>query len=165
MVLQDSCLRLVGCRAMVRPCLLQQAKQPFLVTGRPPPRGSQAAQGGPAKQLLPLERVYQEIAILKKLDHVNVVKLIEVGGEPMRPGEQPLVRRGHSAQTQRSCRGRCAKGRARLGVGVARRLPGSVLAGGWGGTAPEARSELPSWQERREGLDALGWARIRATDF
>lgn len=53
---------------------------PFLATGRPPPRGSQAAQGGPAKQLLPLERVYQEIAILKKLDHVNVVKLIEVGG-------------------------------------------------------------------------------------
>lgn len=51
----------------------------FLVTGRPPPRGSQVAQGGPAKQLLPLERVYQEIAILKKLDHVNVVKLIEVG--------------------------------------------------------------------------------------
>uniref|UniRef100_A0A2K6GF69 calcium/calmodulin-dependent protein kinase n=1 Tax=Propithecus coquereli TaxID=379532 RepID=A0A2K6GF69_PROCO len=48
---------------------------------RPPPRGSQAAQGGPAKQLLPLERVYQEIAILKKLDHVNVVKLIEVGGK------------------------------------------------------------------------------------
>ncbi|KAG8517120.1 Calcium/calmodulin-dependent protein kinase kinase 1 [Galemys pyrenaicus] len=47
---------------------------------RPPPRGSQAAQGGPAKPLLPLERVYQEIAILKKLDHVNVVKLIEVGG-------------------------------------------------------------------------------------
>lgn len=53
---------------------------PFLDTGRPPPRGSQAAQGGSAKQLLPLERVYQEIAILKKLDHVNVVKLIEVGG-------------------------------------------------------------------------------------
>jgi hypothetical protein len=52
----------------------------FLATGRPPPRGSQATQGGPAKQLLPLERVYQEIAILKKLDHVNVVKLIEVGG-------------------------------------------------------------------------------------
>lgn len=52
----------------------------FLVIGRPPPRGSQAPQGGPAKQLLPLERVYQEIAILKKLDHVNVVKLIEVGG-------------------------------------------------------------------------------------
>uniref|UniRef100_A0A2K5HPR8 Protein kinase domain-containing protein n=1 Tax=Colobus angolensis palliatus TaxID=336983 RepID=A0A2K5HPR8_COLAP len=49
---------------------------------RPPPRGSQAAQGGPAKQLLPLERVYQEIAILKKLDHVNVVKLIEVLDDP-----------------------------------------------------------------------------------
>ncbi|XP_012868610.1 PREDICTED: calcium/calmodulin-dependent protein kinase kinase 1 [Dipodomys ordii] len=49
---------------------------------RPPPRGSQASQGGPAKQLLPLERVYQEIAILKKLDHVNVVKLIEVLDDP-----------------------------------------------------------------------------------
>ncbi|XP_073903268.1 calcium/calmodulin-dependent protein kinase kinase 1 isoform X6 [Castor canadensis] len=49
---------------------------------RPPPRGSQVAQGGPAKQLLPLERVYQEIAILKKLDHVNVVKLIEVLDDP-----------------------------------------------------------------------------------
>ncbi|NIG58200.1 calcium/calmodulin-dependent protein kinase kinase 1 [Pontoporia blainvillei] len=49
---------------------------------RPPPRGSQAAQAGPAKQLLPLERVYQEIAILKKLDHVNVVKLIEVLDDP-----------------------------------------------------------------------------------
>ncbi|XP_036878704.1 calcium/calmodulin-dependent protein kinase kinase 1 isoform X1 [Manis javanica] len=49
---------------------------------RPPPRGPQATQGGPAKQLLPLERVYQEIAILKKLDHVNVVKLIEVLDDP-----------------------------------------------------------------------------------
>ncbi|KAF6092684.1 calcium/calmodulin dependent protein kinase kinase 1 [Phyllostomus discolor] len=49
---------------------------------RPPPRGSQAAPGGPGKQLLPLERVYQEIAILKKLDHVNVVKLIEVLDDP-----------------------------------------------------------------------------------
>nr|XP_021510299.1 calcium/calmodulin-dependent protein kinase kinase 1 [Meriones unguiculatus]XP_021510301.1 calcium/calmodulin-dependent protein kinase kinase 1 [Meriones unguiculatus]XP_021510302.1 calcium/calmodulin-dependent protein kinase kinase 1 [Meriones unguiculatus] len=49
---------------------------------RPPPRGSQAAQEGPAKQLLPLERVYQEIAILKKLDHANVVKLIEVLDDP-----------------------------------------------------------------------------------
>jgi len=28
--------------------------------------------------MAPLDRVYQEIAILKKLDHVNVVKLIEV---------------------------------------------------------------------------------------
>lgn len=76
-----------GRRAVVRPSLLQLAGLPFLVTGRPPPRGSQAAQAGPAKQLLPLERVYQEIAILKKLDHVNVVKLIEVGGEPVRPVE------------------------------------------------------------------------------
>lgn len=63
---------------------------PFLVVGRPPPRGSQATQGGPAKQLLPLERVYQEIAILKKLDHVNVVKLIEVGRSGEWVGTQVL---------------------------------------------------------------------------
>lgn len=28
----------------------------------------------------PIEQVYQEIAILKKLDHPNVVKLVEVSG-------------------------------------------------------------------------------------
>lgn len=71
----------------------------FLATGRPPPRGSQAAQGGPAKQLLPLERVYQEIAILKKLDHVNVVKLIEVGGGGERVG---TCAESCTAQTQGS---------------------------------------------------------------
>lgn len=75
-----------GCGVTGRPRLLQRACLLFLATGRPPPRGSQAAQGGPAKQLLPLDRVYQEIAILKKLDHVNVVKLIEVGGGGERAG-------------------------------------------------------------------------------
>lgn len=46
--------------------------------GRPPPRGPKAAQGEQPKILGPLERVYQEIAILKKLDHINIVKLVEV---------------------------------------------------------------------------------------
>uniref|UniRef100_A0A8C5DLQ5 calcium/calmodulin-dependent protein kinase n=1 Tax=Gouania willdenowi TaxID=441366 RepID=A0A8C5DLQ5_GOUWI len=46
---------------------------------RPPPRGPKAAQGAQPKIPGPLERVYQEIAILKKLDHVNIVKLVEVG--------------------------------------------------------------------------------------
>lgn len=46
--------------------------------GRPPPRGPKGAQGEQPKILGPLERVYQEIAILKKLDHVNIVKLVEV---------------------------------------------------------------------------------------
>uniref|UniRef100_A0A672FWQ6 calcium/calmodulin-dependent protein kinase n=1 Tax=Salarias fasciatus TaxID=181472 RepID=A0A672FWQ6_SALFA len=45
---------------------------------RPPPRGPKAAQGEQPKILGPLERVYQEIAILKKLDHINIVKLVEV---------------------------------------------------------------------------------------
>ncbi|KAM4727077.1 calcium/calmodulin-dependent protein kinase kinase 1 isoform 2-T2 [Anableps anableps] len=49
---------------------------------RPPPRGPKVAQGEQPKVLGPLERVYQEIAILKKLDHVNIVKLVEVLDDP-----------------------------------------------------------------------------------
>ncbi|MBN3308309.1 calcium/calmodulin-dependent protein kinase kinase 1 isoform X2 [Amia ocellicauda] len=49
---------------------------------RPPPRGAKAVQGDQPKTLGPLERVYQEIAILKKLDHVNIVKLVEVLDDP-----------------------------------------------------------------------------------
>ncbi|NXU51278.1 KKCC1 kinase, partial [Turnix velox] len=49
---------------------------------RPPPRGSKASSGEQAKPMAPLDRVYQEIAILKKLDHVNIVKLIEVLDDP-----------------------------------------------------------------------------------
>uniref|UniRef100_A0A3Q2Z0A0 calcium/calmodulin-dependent protein kinase n=1 Tax=Hippocampus comes TaxID=109280 RepID=A0A3Q2Z0A0_HIPCM len=45
---------------------------------RPPPRGARAIPEGPPQPKGPLERVYQEIAILKKLDHSNVVKLVEV---------------------------------------------------------------------------------------
>uniref|UniRef100_A0A4W6EG12 calcium/calmodulin-dependent protein kinase n=1 Tax=Lates calcarifer TaxID=8187 RepID=A0A4W6EG12_LATCA len=45
---------------------------------RPPPRGPKAVQGEQPKILGPLERIYQEIAILKKLDHINIVKLVEV---------------------------------------------------------------------------------------
>lgn len=48
------------------------------IAGRPPPRGSKASSGEQPKPMAPLDRVYQEIAILKKLDHVNIVKLIEV---------------------------------------------------------------------------------------
>ncbi|CAG5876662.1 unnamed protein product [Menidia menidia] len=49
---------------------------------RPPPRGPKAVQGEQPKILGPLERVYQEIAILKKLDHINIVKLVEVLDDP-----------------------------------------------------------------------------------
>ncbi|KAM4702183.1 calcium/calmodulin-dependent protein kinase kinase 1 isoform 2-T3 [Discoglossus pictus] len=49
---------------------------------RPPPRGSKMGSGDQAKPMAPLERVYQEIAILKKLDHVNIVRLIEVLDDP-----------------------------------------------------------------------------------
>lgn len=47
------------------------------LSGRPPPRGAKAPESPPQPKG-PLERVYQEIAILKKLDHPNVVKLVEV---------------------------------------------------------------------------------------
>jgi len=51
---------------------------------RPPPRRGAAgpAKAAPAKAPNPLERVYIEIAILKKLSHPNVVKLIEVLDDP-----------------------------------------------------------------------------------
>uniref|UniRef100_A0A7G3AE88 calcium/calmodulin-dependent protein kinase n=1 Tax=Lutzomyia longipalpis TaxID=7200 RepID=A0A7G3AE88_LUTLO len=38
---------------------------------------------GPRKPTSPLDRVYKEIAVLKKLDHPNVVKLIEVMDDPL----------------------------------------------------------------------------------
>lgn len=38
---------------------------------------------GPKKTTSPLDRVYREIAVLKKLDHPNVVKLIEVLDDPL----------------------------------------------------------------------------------
>ncbi|KAM5199612.1 calcium/calmodulin-dependent protein kinase kinase 2 isoform 7-T8 [Hipposideros larvatus] len=47
---------------------------------RPPPRGTRPAPGGCIQPRGPIEQVYQEIAILKKLDHPNVVKLVEVRG-------------------------------------------------------------------------------------
>ncbi|KAL7844065.1 hypothetical protein SRHO_G00226040 [Serrasalmus rhombeus] len=49
---------------------------------RPPPRGAKSAPEGQPQAKGPLERVYQEIAILKKLDHPNVVKLVEVLDDP-----------------------------------------------------------------------------------
>ncbi|XP_071510848.1 calcium/calmodulin-dependent protein kinase kinase 1-like, partial [Diadema antillarum] len=45
---------------------------------RPPPRGGK----GSKQPKTPLDRVYQEIAILKKLDHPNIVKLVEVLDDP-----------------------------------------------------------------------------------
>ena len=57
-----------------------------LTPGRPPPRRGAAAAAvantPAAKPPNPLERVYVEIAILKKLNHPNVVKLIEVLDDP-----------------------------------------------------------------------------------
>lgn len=49
-----------------------------VLSGRLPPSGSNVQQDPFPKAVLPLERVYKEIAILKKLHHHNVVKLVEV---------------------------------------------------------------------------------------
>ncbi|XP_012586304.1 PREDICTED: calcium/calmodulin-dependent protein kinase kinase 2 [Condylura cristata] len=49
---------------------------------RPPPRGARPAPGVCVQPRGPIEQVYQEIAILKKLDHPNVVKLVEVLDDP-----------------------------------------------------------------------------------
>lgn len=45
----------------------------------PPPRNSAPSSQSPTH---PLQRVYREIAVLKKLDHPNVVKLVEVLDDP-----------------------------------------------------------------------------------
>lgn len=46
--------------------------------GRPPSQGSNPQQEPFSRASVPLEKVYKEIAILKKLNHHNVVKLVEV---------------------------------------------------------------------------------------
>ena len=56
------------------------------VKGRMPPARS-GSRGGPNNSTSglatnPLEKVYREIAILKKLAHPNVVKLVEVLDDP-----------------------------------------------------------------------------------
>ncbi|XP_051255071.1 calcium/calmodulin-dependent protein kinase kinase 1b [Dicentrarchus labrax] len=53
---------------------------------RLPPQGSNSQQDPFPKASLPLEKVYKEIAILKKLDHHNVVKLVEVLDDPDEDG-------------------------------------------------------------------------------
>uniref|UniRef100_A0A3Q4I4J7 calcium/calmodulin-dependent protein kinase n=1 Tax=Neolamprologus brichardi TaxID=32507 RepID=A0A3Q4I4J7_NEOBR len=53
---------------------------------RLPTSGSKSQQDLFPKAALPLESVYKEIAILKKLDHHNVVKLIEVLDDPDEDG-------------------------------------------------------------------------------
>ncbi|XP_044296541.1 calcium/calmodulin-dependent protein kinase kinase 2 isoform X3 [Varanus komodoensis] len=49
---------------------------------RPPPRGAKPPLEGFCQPKGPIEQVYQEIAILKKLNHPNVVKLVEVLDDP-----------------------------------------------------------------------------------
>uniref|UniRef100_A0A672GPW3 non-specific serine/threonine protein kinase n=1 Tax=Salarias fasciatus TaxID=181472 RepID=A0A672GPW3_SALFA len=62
-----------------------QRRRPF--ERSPVSSGAEPQQQDPfPKAVLPLERVYKEIAILKKLDHHNVVKLVEVLDDPDEDG-------------------------------------------------------------------------------
>uniref|UniRef100_A0A8D0KWD4 Calcium/calmodulin dependent protein kinase kinase 1 n=1 Tax=Strix occidentalis caurina TaxID=311401 RepID=A0A8D0KWD4_STROC len=74
----SSCLSQAAMKVLSKKKLLKQYGFPR----RPPPRGSKASSGEQPKPMAPLDRIYQEIAILKKLDHVNIVKLIEVLDDP-----------------------------------------------------------------------------------
>ena len=53
----------------------------YLYLGRIAPNRKFPGKNAPSVEH-PLSRVYREIAILKKLDHPNVVKLIEVLDDP-----------------------------------------------------------------------------------
>uniref|UniRef100_A0A3P8YZ16 Protein kinase domain-containing protein n=1 Tax=Esox lucius TaxID=8010 RepID=A0A3P8YZ16_ESOLU len=76
---QFSAINIIAMKVVSKKKLMKQYGFPR----RPPPRGPKAAvQGEQPKVLGPLERVYQEIAILKKLDHLNIVKLVEVSRQP-----------------------------------------------------------------------------------
>ena len=50
-----------------------------MLSGRPPSRFNPNKMANNT----PMERIYREIAILKKLDHPNIVKLVEVLDDPM----------------------------------------------------------------------------------
>ncbi|XP_013146455.1 PREDICTED: calcium/calmodulin-dependent protein kinase kinase 2 isoform X2 [Papilio polytes] len=50
--------------------------------GRAPPRRPGPGPQAPGPPPDPLQRIYREIAVLKKLDHPNVVKLVEVLDDP-----------------------------------------------------------------------------------
>uniref|UniRef100_A0A3B4ZH31 calcium/calmodulin-dependent protein kinase n=1 Tax=Stegastes partitus TaxID=144197 RepID=A0A3B4ZH31_9TELE len=62
---------------------------------RLPSPGPNSQQDPFPKAVLPLEKVYKEIAILKKLDHHNVVKLVEVLDDPdedgLHMGRKPFI--------------------------------------------------------------------------
>uniref|UniRef100_A0A8C4DQL9 Si:ch73-62l21.1 n=1 Tax=Dicentrarchus labrax TaxID=13489 RepID=A0A8C4DQL9_DICLA len=74
---------ILSCPVLSCPSILPSTLTHILsFSGRPPPRGAKAVPEGPPQPKGPLERVYQEIAILKKLDHPNVVKLVEVLDDP-----------------------------------------------------------------------------------
>jgi [calcium/calmodulin-dependent protein kinase] kinase len=71
----DECFIFQAMKILSKKKLLQKAG----IFGRvAPSRKSQ----GTSKIENPLTRVYREVAILKKLDHPNVVKLVEVLDDP-----------------------------------------------------------------------------------
>lgn len=53
-----------------------------LAPQRNKPANKNGTGAGPATIAHPLERVHREIAVLKKLQHPNVVKLVEVLDDP-----------------------------------------------------------------------------------
>ena len=58
-------------------------KKAGLFFRRPPSKKGGGGGGSSGKPDDPLDKVYREIATLKKIDHPNVVKLVEVVNDPM----------------------------------------------------------------------------------
>ena len=62
--------------------ILYNIKNYFFLARRAPPRASPVGGGVRKPSENPLQKVYREIAIMKKLDHPNVCKLHEVLDDP-----------------------------------------------------------------------------------
>ena len=79
----------------------------FACFRKPPPRRAKDNPDRIVTAKDPLEQVHREIAILKKLNHPNVVKLVEVLNDPsdtfLYMGEPKARVRLHSLQCSNMC--------------------------------------------------------------
>ena len=82
--MKNKAMKMISKKKLIKKsCLLRRAPSRQHSASNPSSSSSPQQQQQQQQELNhPLERVYKEIAILKKLDHPSVVKLIEVLDDP-----------------------------------------------------------------------------------